>query len=122
MRGRRWRACLVIDARTAFDALESEGLPGDRRVALDMAALREDLKRDGLHSLVRWVPGPQQLADGLTKRFGNAVLEATMSGEGWSLREQEGCGSGGSTSAASARRGQPRRGRLPVGLELKREP
>ena len=86
---KEWRVCLVIDARTAFDALESEGLPGDRRVALDMAALREDLKRDALRSLVRWVPGPQQLADGLTKRFGNAVLEATMAGEGWSLREQE---------------------------------
>lgn len=78
---------LVLDAKTAFDTLKSDSLPQDRRTALDLLALKESLLDDTSNSFCRWVPGPQQLADGLTKEKGNKMLSEFFMTNEWSLKE-----------------------------------
>ena len=84
-----WRQVNVIDARTAFDLLQGESVPSDRRTAIDIAALRESLRDPESRSCTRWLPGPQQLADSLTKPGGNQIIMQVLDGRGWSLREQD---------------------------------
>ena len=76
-----------MDARTLFDALGSANAPADRRVALDVAAMKEAMDDDDLNHLARWIPGPQQLADDLTKATGNGLLALVMETNCWSLVE-----------------------------------
>ena len=59
----------------------------DRRTALDLLAIKESLLDDSNHAMCRWVPGPQQLSDGLTKEKDNHVLLDYMNSNTWSLRE-----------------------------------
>ena len=57
----------VVDAKSIFDALEKEciGTKGERRTAIELAMVREDLFHgDGK---VRWVPHTKMPADMLTK-------------------------------------------------------
>ncbi len=82
----RWRQYNVLDAKCAFDSLAGEGTPEDRRTAIDVSALRESLN-DGSGSMARWVPGPQQAADCLTKWLGNDVLRVALTLCRWSLKE-----------------------------------
>ena len=71
--GRHWSEALkeipgylVVDAKSLYDSLEKPGsLPKERRVALDLSAVKEALQREGDH--VRWVPTRHMLADALTK-------------------------------------------------------
>ncbi len=84
-RGRQFN---VMFAKCAFDSLQGGGTPEDRRTAIDISARRESLS-DGSGSFVRWVPGPQQAADCLTKWFGNDVLRRAMNEGKWSLKESE---------------------------------
>ncbi len=72
----RWRQFGVVDVKTAFDTLQGDGVPEDRRVAVDVAALRADLA-DESNSGMRWIPGEQQITDDLT------VLESGR----WNLKE-----------------------------------
>ena len=53
----KWRLLLVLDARCAYDSLNSDHLPTDRKVALDVAVLREALTEEGANLWVRCVPG-----------------------------------------------------------------
>jgi hypothetical protein len=78
---------LVVDAKVAYDTIANETLPEDRRVALDLMALKESLGDSEANAFCRWVPGPQHCADGLTKTAGNGMLEAVMLGSEWSLVE-----------------------------------
>ena len=58
---------LLTDCRSLFDHLKKEGIPrapADRRLAIDLAAIREVLP--GLSGL-SWIPTERQLADLLTK-------------------------------------------------------
>ena len=58
----------VIDANSLYDLLNKQGsLPQERRVALDILAMREALERDS--DKLRWVPTRHMLADMLTKRM-----------------------------------------------------
>ena len=82
----RWRQIGVIDAKTAFDSLQGDGVPADRRTAIDIASLRSDLE-DESNTGVRWVPGPQQIGDDLTKAVGNGLLTQVMTSCVWSLKE-----------------------------------
>ena len=82
-----WLLLLVIDAKTGFDILEGDATATDRRVALDIAAMRETLNDPGYRAGVRWVPGPHHLGDGLTKLAHNGVLPGVLSGHGWTLKE-----------------------------------
>ncbi|OLQ08941.1 Transposon Ty4-H Gag-Pol polyprotein [Symbiodinium microadriaticum] len=81
-----WRHYLVLDAKTAYDALYSENLPSDRKLLIDIAVLREALS-DNEQNFVRWVPGSQMISDGLTKWNGNGILQQVMSTGCWSLKD-----------------------------------
>ena len=57
---------LVMDAKSLYDSLMKPGsLPKERRVALDVSAIREALERATDHA--RWAPTRHMLADALTK-------------------------------------------------------
>ena len=73
----------------AGDLMQSESVPSDRRTAIDVGALREALEDEELNSACRWVPGPQQVADALTKSHPNPALLALMEQGTWSLKESE---------------------------------
>ena len=58
----------MTDCRSLFDHLHSLGSGGtldDRRTAIDVAIIRQSIRRTGLEA--RWVPTGHMLADGLTK-------------------------------------------------------
>ena len=84
---RLWELILVLDAKTAFDTLQTESLPQDRRTALDLLAIKESLLDQSNRALCRWVPGPQQISDSLTKEKGNKILSDFLSTNEWSHRE-----------------------------------
>ncbi|CAE7921054.1 TY5A [Symbiodinium necroappetens] len=91
---KRWKVCvapwqhiLVTDARTGYDAVNSETLPTDRKIAIDVGVLRQGLVEEGNGCKVRWVPGSQMPGDGLTKWHHNGVLTTVMSSGLWSLRD-----------------------------------
>ena len=83
----QWRQFSVIDAKCAYDSVNSELLPSDRRIAIDVAVLREALLDPETNGFMRWVPGPQMLADGLTKMQPNEILDNVMKDGIWSLKE-----------------------------------
>ena len=83
----RWLQVAVLDAKCGYDSLNSEVLPEDRRTAIDVTVLRESLADPVTNSKVRWVPGPEMLADGLTKLHGNGVLERVLRSGEWSLAD-----------------------------------
>jgi hypothetical protein len=47
-----WRQFSVVDAKCAFDSVNSDLLPSDKRVAIDVAVLREAIINEGTWSLV----------------------------------------------------------------------
>ena len=58
----------MTDCRSLFDHLNSLGSGGvldDRRTAIDIAIIRQSIRRTGLEA--RWVPTGHMIADGLTK-------------------------------------------------------
>ena len=66
----RLNSHLITDCRSLFDHLRKEGIPrppADRRLAIDLASIRQDLP--GL-SGIAWVPTDLQYADVLTKPRG----------------------------------------------------
>ncbi|CAE7461836.1 unnamed protein product [Symbiodinium necroappetens] len=92
----RWKVCaakyahiLVTDARTGYDALSAETLPSDRKIAIDVAVLRQGLLEVDNNSLVRWVPGAHMPCDGLTKWNHNKALTQVMVAGEWSLKDTE---------------------------------
>ena len=69
---------IVTDSKCNYDHLKSEttGPPEDRRSALEVALVRQDLQRPGIQ--LRWCDSKAQLADPLTKSRGDAdLLRAT---------------------------------------------
>ena len=84
-----WKHILVFDAKVAYDALQSESSPTDRKLIVDIAILREALEDPQGHSYVRWVPGREIPCDSLTKWYGNdALLHLLQEGQ-WSLMDTE---------------------------------
>jgi hypothetical protein len=76
-----------VDAKSSCDTLSKDsGLPQDKRLAIDLAALRELLARP--LNEVRWIPGPLNPADILTKhQRGNSKLQLLMQTGQFSLKE-----------------------------------
>ena len=77
----------IIDAKSSYDHLTKDsGLPDDKRLAIDVAALRQQREQTG--SEIYWLPGPQMPCDVLTKfdRANDAILQL-LAGT-WSLKEQ----------------------------------
>ena len=82
-----WKQYSVIDAKTCFDSLTHETLPSDKRTALDIAAIKESIAESGESAMIKWVPGPQQVADAMTKAGSNGCLETLLLEGTWCLRE-----------------------------------
>ena len=77
-------ALAVVDAKSLYDLLANEtGGGADRRTALDVQMLREELSE--LHGKVRWIDHMHMIADCLTKKQGRLepllrLLESGMFG------------------------------------------
>ena len=72
--------------------VHSNNTPSDKRIAPDVAALRESLALDcnkksstRMTTTVRRLPGPQMPADELTKFLSNQRLSLIATGAGWCL-------------------------------------
>ena len=76
---------MVLDSKTGYDVLNSIGHGEDKRLAIDIAILKEALYEPGSNRWVRWVPGLTMPADGLTKEYGNPMRDIVMQGGPWSL-------------------------------------
>ncbi len=68
----RWPLLCITDCKSVFDHLHRAGvprIPSDRRLAIDLAALRQELQleRWAAKLPLQWVPTECQLADPLTK-------------------------------------------------------
>ena len=81
----KWRHLVVTDARTGYDAVSSEVLPSDRKIAIDVGVLRQGLLEPAAENYIRWVPGSEMPGDGLTKWSHNQVLTRVMQTGAWSL-------------------------------------
>ncbi len=57
----RWRQIGAIGTKAAFDSLQEDGVPEDRRTATGVDALGADLS-DGSNTGVRRIPGNQQVS------------------------------------------------------------
>ena len=83
----QWRQILVLDSRTGYDLLNGSSLGEDRRLAIDIAAMKQALQEDGASRMVRWVPGEELPADDLTKLKGNQRLLQVMKRGCWALKD-----------------------------------
>ena len=83
----RWRHVLATDARTGYDALHSETLPSDRKIAIDIGVLRQAMLESSGSSFVRWVPGHEMPCDGLTKWQHKKALTTVMAEGTWALAD-----------------------------------
>lgn len=79
----RRKAILALDSRTGYDLLNGTALGEDKRLAIDIAAMRQALEEDGAQRLVRWAPGEEIPADDLTKLNGNSRLLQVMTEGKW---------------------------------------
>eukprot|EP00435_Cladocopium_sp_Y103_P008686 s1575_g2.t1 len=84
-----WQLILVLDLRTGYDLLNGTALGEDKRLAIDIASMRQALHEDGASRLVRWVPGEELISDDLTKLNGNGKLMQVLSTARWALRDTE---------------------------------
>ncbi|CAE7682647.1 RE2 [Symbiodinium necroappetens] len=83
----RWPEVLVLDSKTGYDILNSINNGEDKRLAIDIAILKEALYEPDSNRWIRWVPGLTMPADGLTKEYGNPVRDQVMKGGPWSLKD-----------------------------------
>lgn len=79
----------ATDCRSVYDHISMErGLPKDRILALDLASLRETFESqlrehaEGRAATLRWLPGPYNLSDGLTKYIAVQSLIIRVLSEG----------------------------------------
>ena len=84
----RWRHVLATDAKTGYDAVSSEVLPSDRKIAVDVAVLWAVLEAD-VGCFIRWVPGSEMAGDGLTKWGHNKVLCRVIAQGEWAPADNE---------------------------------
>ena len=87
----------ATDCRSVYDHISAErGLPRDRILALDLAALRATFEAQlregtqGRNASLRWLPGPHNLADGLTKYVAVQSLIVNVLSQGmYTLADEE---------------------------------
>ena len=85
----RWPHVLATDAKTGYDAISSEAMPADRKIAIDVAVLRQAVLEEGVGAFVRWVPGSEMVGDGLTKWGHNKVLCRVIQSGEWALADNQ---------------------------------
>ena len=77
----------VTDSRSLYDCMNklvcSYTQTEDKRTAIDIAILKDDLKKSGGHA--RWVAGNNMVADALTKRMRGDFLRAVCNKGKWTL-------------------------------------
>ena len=78
----------VVDAKSLYDMLTKDnGLPSEKRVALDLLAVREALKRD--QDRIFWIPTAWMLADSFTKEMNyQEALDLLLMKSGYSLKAE----------------------------------
>ena len=80
-----------MDAKALFDHLsrESVGPSQDKRTSLEIQVVRQLM--NSIKGKIRWVPHPQMIVDGLTKKNGNleALYQLLISGEYQIVAEAE---------------------------------
>ncbi|CAK9016095.1 unnamed protein product [Durusdinium trenchii] len=111
----KWRQLSVLDSRTGYDLLNGSALGEDKRLAIDVAAMRQALQEDGASRMVRWVPGEEIIADDLTKLAGNGRLMKVMAMGSWALKDTEAAKKLRSDAAARKRAFRQRRASAPKG-------
>ena len=111
----KWRQMSVLDSRTGYDLLNGSALGEDKRLAIDVAAMRQALQEDGASRLVRWVPGEEIIADDLTKLAGNGRLMRVMSLGSWALKDTESAKKLRADAAARKRAFRQRKASAPKG-------
>ena len=84
-----WQLILVLDSRTGYDLLNGTALGEDKRLAIDIAAMKQALYEDGASRMVRWVPGEELISDDLTKLAGNGKLATVLSRATWALKDTD---------------------------------
>ena len=79
----------VTDSKGNYDHLRNEtvGPSEDRRSAIDLAIIREDLSRPQM--FLRWVDGKAQVADALTKLHGDGDLLRAACREAFTVLVEE---------------------------------
>ena len=92
----RWPEVLVLDTKTGCDVLNGINNGDDKRLAIDIAILKETLYEPQSNRWLRWVPGLTMPSDGLIPRS-TAILSATTSDARRTL-EPEGHGGSAKTS------------------------
>lgn len=85
----QWRQLVVLDSRTGYDLLNGSALGEDKRLAIDIAAMKEALFEDQASRGIRWVPGEELLADDLTKLRGNGKLATVLRTGEWALKDTD---------------------------------
>lgn len=80
----------IVDSRSLYDCLNklvcTYAQIEDKRTAIDVAILKDDLKRTGGH--VRWIAGTNMIADPLTKRTKSDFLRLVCNTGYWTLNAQ----------------------------------
>ena len=80
----------VTDSKSLFDCMNklvcTYTQTADKRTAIDIAILKDDLKRTGGHT--RWVEGSNMLSDPLTKKMKGSFLRSVCNQGTWSLNLQ----------------------------------
>lgn len=65
--GREAPLCIYTDSFSLFDSLTTLNTTSEKRLLVDLSMLRESYEQTKIAN-VFWIPGPQNPADGLTKK------------------------------------------------------
>ena len=57
----------IVDNKSVIEALNSTKMVDDKRLRLDIAAIKESMRKNEIAE-IKWAPGGEQLANCLTKR------------------------------------------------------
>ena len=60
-----------VVSRDLFDAIYSTKMVEDKKLRCDIAQIQESVRKENIE--LKWVPGPEMLADCLTKKTGNSA-------------------------------------------------
>jgi len=78
------RLIIATDAQSLYDHVNKDaGMPKDRIFALDVASLKHYVADPERNASLRWIPGKNMVADGLTKYLAVNDLMLSVLTEGW---------------------------------------
>lgn len=95
--GRKIKIEALIDSKTVFNVITKEGSTTERRLQIDILALRQSYDIGELHR-IGWIPGPTNPADSLTKEVLNTTSplfllmttnKCNFSPHGWAISREK---------------------------------